>query len=109
MKQEILNGQVLDYDTRGLPYPESVKTYHQYEFTQDINIKTVQKAYDNLLPSIRDELDDAMKNYGFSLEDIANPQQGTIAEVFGSDGGTQIELGTTVDWYEKSSLIKEVK
>ncbi|MBF2476982.1 glycohydrolase toxin TNT-related protein [Listeria seeligeri] len=103
------NGQVLDYDTRGLPYPESVKTYHQYEFTQDINIKTVQKAYDNLLPSIRDELDDAMKNYGFSLEDIANPQQGTIAEVFGSGGGTQIELGTTVDWYEKLSLIKEVK
>ncbi|WP_228478925.1 glycohydrolase toxin TNT-related protein, partial [Listeria seeligeri] len=103
------NGKLIDYNSRGLPYPESAKTYHQYEFTQDINTKTVRKAYDNLPSSIRDELDDAMKNYGFSLDDIANPQKGTIAEVFGSGGGTQIELGTTVDWYEKLSLIKEIK
>ena len=103
------NGKLLDYNSRGLPYPESAKTYHQYEFTQDINTKTVRKAYDNLPSSIRDELDDAMKNYGFSLDDIANPHKGTIAEVFGSGGGTQIELGTTVDWYEKLSLIKEIK
>ena len=103
------NGKLLDYNSRGLPYPESAKTYHQYEFTQDINTKTVRKAYDNLPSSIRDELDDAMKNYGFSLDDIANPQKGTIAEVFGSGGGTQIELGTTVNWYEKLSLIKEIK
>lgn len=54
-------------------------------------------------------IDLSMKNYGFSLDDIANPQKGTIAEVFGSGGGTQIELGTTVDWYEKLSLIKEIK
>ncbi|TFJ47550.1 hypothetical protein CKN80_01305 [Carnobacterium divergens] len=103
------NGKLVDYNSRGLPYPESAKTYHQYESTQDINTKTVRKAYDNLPSSIRDELDDAMKNYGFSLDDIANPQKGTSAEVFGSGGGTQIELGTTVDWYEKLSLIKEIK
>ncbi len=50
-----------------------------------------------------------MTKFDFSLDDIANPQQGQIADAFAAGGGTQIKLGTTVDWYEQLGLIKEVK
>src|SRR5699024_11126984 len=30
----IENGKILDYNTRGVPYPESVKPYHQYEIVK---------------------------------------------------------------------------
>ncbi|WP_234405343.1 glycohydrolase toxin TNT-related protein [Paenilisteria weihenstephanensis] len=38
------NGKILEYDTRGLPYPESVKPYYQYEVVQDINLVNVKKS-----------------------------------------------------------------
>ncbi|HHT7755663.1 TPA: hypothetical protein ACT2GM_001661 [Streptococcus suis] len=46
---------------------------------------------------------------GFTLADMANPQKGTIDIVFGAGGGTQIKFGTSVNWYEKMGLIKEIK
>ncbi|EFR92357.1 conserved hypothetical protein, partial [Listeria innocua FSL S4-378] len=36
-------------------------------------------------------------------------QQGEVVQVFGAGGGTQIQLGTVVDWYEKLNLLKEIK
>lgn len=103
------NGKILAYDTRGLPYPESAKAYHQYEVVKDINMENVQKAYKNLIPSDKAKLIEDMDFYKFSLEDIANPQLGKISKVFGAGGGIQIQLGTVVDWYEKLGLLKEIK
>jgi hypothetical protein len=103
------NGQVLNYDSRGLPYPESVMEYHQYEVVKDINIKNVQQGFDNLSVLDQQKLKQLMSDYGFDLEDIANPQSGKIAEVFGSGGGTQVKLGTSVSWYEKLGILKEIK
>ena len=103
------NGTPASYDFRGLPYPEEMQTYHQYRVTQDINHESVQQAYNNLKPKVREDLDDAMTKFDFSLDDIANPQQGQIADVFDSGGGTQIKLATSADWYEQLGLIKEIK
>lgn len=50
-----------------------------------------------------------MSDYGFNLQSMANPQSGTISEVFGSGGSTQIKLGTSVSWYEKLGILKEIK
>lgn len=103
------NGDILAYDTRGLPYPESAKTYHQYEVVTDINIENVQKAFDNLSSINQRKLLQDMKDYEFTLSDIASPQTGKISKVFGAGGGIQIQLGTVVDWYEKLNLLKEIK
>lgn len=54
-------------------------------------------------------LDILMDRYDFTLEDISNPQSGKISKVFGSGGGEQIKFGTSVEWYEKMGLIKEIK
>ncbi|WP_206538344.1 hypothetical protein [Listeria floridensis] len=77
--------------------------------TTDININSVKDSFYNLIPELQDELRGEMRKYRFTFEDIANPQQGKIAEVFGAGGGTQIQLGTVVDWYEKLGLIREIK
>ncbi|EPP0837382.1 TPA: TNT domain-containing protein [Listeria innocua] len=103
------DGNILAYDTRGLPYPESAKTYHQYEVVTDINLENVQKAYNKLSPVEQGKLANDMIKHKFSLEDIANPKSGKISKVFGAGGGTQIQLGTVVDWYEKLNLLKEIK
>ncbi|WP_260444041.1 TNT domain-containing protein [Listeria booriae] len=105
----VKNGKPLDYDTRGLPYPESVKPYYKYEVIENINLKNVQNAYNKLDDSLKTKLDVDMEQYAFTLEDIANPQAGKVAEVFGAGGGTQIKFGTAVHWYEKLGLLKEVK
>ncbi|MBC1797238.1 TNT domain-containing protein [Listeria booriae] len=103
------NGKILEYDTRGLPYPESVKPYYQYKVMKDINLENVKEAFGKLDMGNQRKLLESMKDYKFTFEDIASPQQGKIAEVFGAGGGSQIQLGTVVDWYEKLGLLKEVK
>ncbi|MBC6308724.1 TNT domain-containing protein [Listeria sp. FSL L7-1582] len=103
------NGKILEYDTRGLPYPESVKPYYQYKVMKDINLENVKEAFSKLDMGNQRKLLESMKDYKFTFEDIARPQQGKIAEVFGAGGGSQIQLGTVVDWYEKLGLLKEVK
>ncbi|WP_217177274.1 hypothetical protein [Listeria fleischmannii] len=76
---------------------------------KDINIENVQKAYNNLSPVEQNKLTNEMIRYKFSLEDIANPKSGKIAKVFGAGGGTQVQMGTVVAWYEKMNLLKEIK
>ena len=49
-----------------------------------------------------------MKDRHFTLEDMANPQKGQIAKIFGQGGGTQIKFSTSVVWYEKMGILKEV-
>ena len=104
------NGQKLAYDTRGLPYPEGYRyqAYHQYEIVKDINLENIKNGYKLLSEKDKIELSKLMKDRKFTLEDMANPQKGQIAKIFGQGGGTQIQFGTGVVWYEKMGLLKEV-
>ncbi|MBC1446629.1 glycohydrolase toxin TNT-related protein [Listeria welshimeri] len=103
------NGKIPSYDTRGLPYPESVMDYHQYKVVKDVNMKNVQQGYNKLSDLDKEMLDTLMARYEFTLEDIASPKLGNISEVFGAGGGTQIQFGTSVEWYEKMGILKEIK
>ena len=102
------NGQKLAYDTRGLPYPEGYQAYHQYEIVKDINLENIKNGYKLLSEKDKIVLSKLMKDRKFTLEDMANPQKGQIAKIFGQGGGTQIQFGTGVVWYEKMRLLKEV-
>ncbi|WP_077941456.1 glycohydrolase toxin TNT-related protein [Listeria ivanovii] len=102
-------GQILDYDTRGLPYPESVKTYHQYEVLKDITEKNVKDAYNMATQEVKKQIDRVMEKWELSFEDLACPQQGKVATVFGVGGGKQIKFTTNIKYYEILELIKEVK
>jgi len=42
------------------------------------------------------------------LSDLDSIQQGEITKVFGAGGGTQIQLGNSLKYYEVLGLLKEV-
>ena len=48
------NGEVAVYDTRGLPYPESSMTYHQYEILSDLSPQNAKRTYQKSPQSIKD-------------------------------------------------------
>ena len=102
------NGQKLAYDTRGLSYPEGYQAYHQYEVVIDLTEENILKAFENAPKEVKDALLDAMENRGFSLSDLANIRKGQIARVFGQGGGTQIQLGQSLKYYEDLGILREV-
>ncbi|MGT2764957.1 glycohydrolase toxin TNT-related protein [Streptococcus intermedius] len=102
------NGEILPFNTRGLPYPEGYQAYHQYEIVKDINLENIKNGYKLLSEKDKIVLSKLMKDRKFTLEDMANLQKGQIAKIFGQGGGTQIQFGTGVVWYEKMGLLKEV-
>ena len=91
-----------------MPYPEGYQPYHKYEVVKDINLASVKNGYELLSEKDKIVLSKLMKDRKFTLEDMANPQKGQIARVFGQGGGTQIQFGTSIIWYEKMGLLKEV-
>ena len=103
------NGEKLAFNTRGLPYPEGYQEYHQYEVVKDINKANYEKAYNQLNDMDKSQLKMDMEEFGFRPEDIYNPQRGEISKIFGQGGGIQIQLGTSVNWYEKLGFLREVK
>ncbi|RSI81003.1 hypothetical protein D8855_06775 [Streptococcus mitis] len=102
------NGEKLPFNSRGLPYPEGYQVYHQYEIVKDINLENVKSGYKLLSEKDKIVLSKLMKDRHFTLEDMANPQKGQIAKIFGQGGGTQIKFSTSVVWYEKMGILKEV-
>ena len=102
------NGEILPFNTRGLPYPEGYQVYHQYEIVKDINLENIKSGYKLLSEKDKIVLSKLMKDRHFTLEDMANPQKGQIAKIFGQGGGTQIKFSTSVVWYEKMGILKEV-
>ncbi|MFT8312096.1 MAG: TNT domain-containing protein [Sporolactobacillus sp.] len=105
----LMNGEQISYDSRGLPYLESTMDYHRYEVVKDINFENMAEGFEQLSQLDKTELSILMERYNFSLADMANVQKGTISEVFGSGGGLQIKFESSVDWYEKLGLIREIK
>ena len=102
------NGEKLAFNTRGLPYPEGYQVYHQYEVVIDLTKENILKAFENAPKEVKDALLDAMENRGFSLSDLANIRKGKIARVFGQGGGTQIQLGQSLKYYEDLGILREV-
>ena len=105
----VKEGKIIPFNKRGLPYPEGYQTYHQYEIVKEINFKNVKMGYEGLSKPDKMMLDKLMGDYKFSLKDIAEPKEGMIDIVFGQGGGTQLKFGTSISWYEKLGLIREVK
>ena len=103
------NGEILPFNTRGLPYPEGYQVYHQYEVVKDINLENVKAGFSRLSDTDKMSLQAQLERFGKTLDDLANPQKGQIAKVFGQGGGVQIKFETTVKWYEKMGLLKEIK
>jgi len=40
---------------------------------------------------------------------LANVRKGKIAKVFGQGGGTQIQFGSSLSFYEDLGLVREIK
>ncbi|BCK46443.1 glycohydrolase toxin TNT-related protein [Streptococcus suis] len=104
----VIGGDILDYDTRGLPYPESYQAYHQYEITTDITMENIQKAYDSLPDSRKIEFDNDLADKDKQLSDLVSNYIGSIDTVFGAGGGTQIQFGGSVQFYIDLGLIREI-
>ncbi|WP_170238970.1 glycohydrolase toxin TNT-related protein [Streptococcus suis] len=104
----VKDGVVLEYDTRGLPYPESYQEYHQYEITTDITMENIQKAYDNLPGSSKIEFDTQLARRRKELPNLASNYIGTIDTVFGTGGGTQIQFGGALQFYIDLGLVREI-
>ena len=102
------NGEILPFNTRGLPYPEGYQVYHQYEVVKDITKENIVKSYNQSPKIIQDKVSVEMKKYNLSFDDLANIRQGEIAKVFGQGGGTQIQFGTGISIYELLGLLKEI-
>ena len=102
------NGEKLAFNTRGLPYPEGYKEYHQYEVVIDLTEENILKAVENAPKEVKDDLLGAMENGRFSLSDLTNIRKGQIARVFGQGGGTQIKLGQLLKYYEDLDILREV-
>ena len=103
------NGQKLAYDTRGLPYPEGYQIYHQYEVVKDINKGNVMKAYKEAPQFIKEKIESSLNYYGLDIDELTNIRRGKIAKVFGQGGGTQIEFGSPISYYEDLGLIREIQ
>ena len=103
------NGEKLPFNKRGLPYPEEYQVYHQYEIVKDINLENVKAGFSRLSDIDKMSLQAQLERFGKTLEDLANLQKGQIAKVFGQGGGVQIKFETSVEWYEKLGLLREVK
>ena len=102
------NGKKLAFNSRGLPYPEGYQAYHQYEVVIDLTEENILKAFENAPKEVKDALLDAMENREFSLSDLANIRKGQVARVFGQGGGTQIQLGQSLKYYEDLGILREV-
>ena len=102
------NGEILPFNTRGLPYPEGHQVYHQYEVVKDITRENILKTFNEASIEMQDAIRSKLSDFNLSIEDLAEVKQGQIAKVFGQGGGTQIQFKSSIDFYEKLGFLKEV-
>ena len=103
------NGEVLPFNTRGLPYPEGYQVYHQYEIVKDITRENILKAYNEAPKKLQLFLNERLSKYGNPVDVLSDVKKGQIAKVFGQGGGTQIQFGSNIEYYEILGFLKEVK
>ncbi|BAW16988.1 TNT domain-containing protein [Streptococcus intermedius] len=103
------NGEKLAFNTRGLPYPEGYQEYHQYEVVKDITKENILKAYNEVPQKLQYFLNERLSKYGNPVDVLSDVKKGQIAKVFGHGGGTQIQFGSNLEYYEILGFLKEVK
>ena len=82
--------------------------YHQYEVVKDINLKNLEEGFLSMSDVDQEKLSIIMQKRGISFADLATPAKWEITKVFGAGGGTQIQLGNSLKYYEDLCLLKEV-
>ena len=103
------NGQKLPFESRGLPYPEGYQPYHKYEVVVDLTEENIMKAYNEAPQIIQEKIKSSLNYYGLDIDELINIRRGEIAKVFGQGGGTQIQFGSSINYYEDLGLIREVQ
>lgn len=103
------NGEKLPFNTRGMPYPEGYQEYHQYEIVKDLTKENILQAFKEAPDIVKEKIRLSLEYYGLDIEDLANIRKGKIAKVFGQGGGTQIQFGSSLSFYEDLGLVREIK
>ena len=103
------NGEKLPFNKRGLPYPEEYQDYHQYEVVIDLTEENILKAFKEAPDIVKEKIRLSLEYYGLDIEELANIRKGKIAKVFGQGGGTQIQFGSSLSFYEDLGLVREIK
>ena len=103
------NGEILPFNTRGLPYPEGHQVYHQYEIVKDLTKENILQAFKEAPDVVKEKIRVSLEYYGLDIEELANIRKGKIAKVFGQGGGTQIQFGSSLSFYEDLGLVREIK
>ena len=103
------NGEKLAFNTRGLPYPEGYQEYHQYEIVRDLTKENILQAFKEAPDIVQEKIRISLEYYGLDIEELANIRKGKIAKVFGQGGGTQIQFGASLSFYEDLGLVREIK
>lgn len=75
---------------------------------KDITKENIRRAFKEASHNTQIDIMNTLTEYNLNLDDIVDIRQGQIAKMFGQGGGTQIQFGISVVWYEKMGLIKEV-
>lgn len=75
---------------------------------KDITKENIRRAFKEASHNTQIDIMNTLTDYNLNLDDIVDIRQGQIAKVFGQGGGTQIQFGTSVVWYEKMGILKEV-
>lgn len=75
---------------------------------KDITKENIRRAFKEDSHNTQIDIMNTLIEYNLNLDDIVDIRQGQIAKMFGQGGGTQIQFGISVVWYEKMGLIKEV-
>ena len=102
------NGEILPFNTRGLPYPEGYQAYHQYEVVKDITKENIRRAFKEASHNTQIDIMNTLTDYNLNLDDLVDIRQGQIAKVFGQGGGMQIQFKTSLSIYEDLGLLREV-
>ena len=75
---------------------------------KDITKENIRRAFKEASHNTQIDIMNTLTDYNSNLDDIVDIRQGQIAKIFSQGGGTQIQFGTSVVWYEKMGLLKEV-
>ena len=100
--------EIIAFNKRGLPYPEGYQDYHQYRVIHDLTRSNIEVAFNNASPELRKYLTKSLSKYGNPIDVLSNIRKGEIAMVFGAGGGTQIQLGSNLEYYKALNLLKEL-
>ena len=103
------NGEILPFNTRGLPYPEGHQVYHQYEIVKDLTKENILQAFKEAPDIVKEKIRLSLEYRDLDIEELVNIRKGKIAKVFGQGGGTQIQFGSSLSFYEDLGLVREIK